>query len=93
MPAVSVRLLDLGLVLNIHLGILDYQLSSSFGLCFLYRRWGINLVKIAFELLWTEMGSYKNRKQSPVFFLMVANVKVTQQFYDICYVQCSICVH
>lgn len=35
MPAVSVSLLELGLVLNIHLRTLDYQLSSSFGLCFL----------------------------------------------------------
>jgi len=34
MPAVSVRLLDLGLVLNIYLRILDDQLSSFFGLLF-----------------------------------------------------------
>lgn len=59
MPAVSVRLLDLRLVLNIHLRISDYQLSSSLGRCFLYRRWGINSVKIAFDLLRAEMGSYK----------------------------------
>lgn len=51
-------------------------------------------MKIAFDLLRIEMGSYKKREQSPVFFFStVVNIKVTQQFYDTCYFQCNICVH
>lgn len=84
MPIVSIRLLDLGLVFSIYLRILDYQFSGSFNLCFKYRRQGINVIKTTFDLLRIEMGSYKRRKQSPLFIFppMVVIIKVTEQSYS-----------
>lgn len=63
LPAVNTSLLDLGLVFSIYLRILDYHLSGSFNLCFIYRRQGINVMKTTFYFHRIEMGSYKSRKQ------------------------------